>query len=177
MLRKALGAATAALLGITMMATGSTAQDAATPCPTTTAEENLQIVQQYFDAVESGDLETADSLLSDDYQHDLSTDLLEVPNAPGNDDELERISIAAEVNHEVVNTIAQNDWVAIEWRFDLLGSHLEIEGVDLSAAGEVDVMAFVRIECGEIVEAHFASNILRALLAHGFEILPPGEGQ
>jgi ketosteroid isomerase-like protein len=177
MLRKALAAATATLLGITMMATGSVAQDATPPteCPTTTAEENRQIVQQYFDAVVASDRETAASLLAEDFQHDLSTEQLQVPNEPGTDDELENIELAAEVNHEVIAMIAENDWVAVDWQFDLSGEHLEFEGVDASQVATVDVMMFIRIECGQIAEANFTSNVLRALLAHGFEVVPPGE--
>jgi predicted SnoaL-like aldol condensation-catalyzing enzyme len=179
MLRKTLGAAAAALLAITMMTTGSVAQDAATPageCPTTTAEGNRQIVQQYVDAVVSGDVETADALLSDDYQHDLA-ELLDVPNEPGTADELENIELAAEANLEVVAMIAEGDWVAVDFNFDIRGEHLEFEGLDASQVGTVDVMTFIRIECGEIAEARFATNILRALLQHGFEVHPPDEGE
>jgi ketosteroid isomerase-like protein len=163
---------------ITMVGS-SLAQDATpapeTDCPTTTAEDNLGIVQSYFDAVMAGDVETADSLLHEDFQHDLSTDMIEVPNEAGNADEFERIDVAAEANAQIVNMIAQDDWVAIEMTFDLSGSHLEVEGVDVSAVGQVDVMVFVRIECGTIAEAHFATDVLRALLQQGFEVVPPGE--
>lgn len=182
MIKKTLGAAAAALLGVSMLTAGGFAQDS-TPsgspgsCPTTTADENVQIVQDYMDAVKAGDADTADALLSDDFQHDLSTDLIDVPNEPGNADELERMDIAADVNAEVIAVVAQNDWVAIEWTFDITGEHIDLGDIDPSQAGSVDVMTFVRIECGEIAEAHFASDALRALLELGFEVTPPGEGQ
>lgn len=182
MIKKTLGAVAAALLGVSMLTAGGFAQDA-TPsgspgaCPTTTADENVQIVQQYIDAVKAGDSETADALLSDDFQHDLSTDLIDVPNSAGNADELENIDIASEVNAEVVAIVAQNDWVAMEWTFDITGEYLDMGDIDPSQAGSVDVMTFVRIECGTIAEAHFASDALRALLELGFEVVPPGEGQ
>jgi ketosteroid isomerase-like protein len=176
MLRKTLGAAAAALLAITMMATSSVAQDATPPaaCPTTTAEENRQIIEQYFDAVMAGDRETAASLIAEDFQHNLSTDLMEVPSDIG---ELENIDIAAEANAEVIAVVAEDDWVAVDWQYELSGANLEFAGVDATQAGTVEVMTFIRIECGQIAEARFTSNVLRALLELGFEVLPPGEEQ
>lgn len=176
MLRKSYTAAAAALLGIVMMTTGSFAQDA-TPvanCPASSAEENSQIVERYVEAVMAGDVETADSLLHDDFQHDLSMPGAEVPNEPGNADELENIAIAANVNAEIVRVIAQDDWVAIDMEFDVTGEHLNLDASlhDQSARAEVVVLA--RIECGLIAEAHFTTSLLEVLLAHGYELVPPG---
>ncbi len=182
MIKKTLGAVAAALLGVSMLTAGGFAQDS-TPsgspgsCQTTTADENVQIVQQYLDAVKAGDTDAADALLSDDFQHDLSTDMIDVPNEPGNADELERIDMASEANPEVVAMIAQNDWVAVEWMFDITGENVDLGDIDPSQAGKIDVMTFIRIECGMIAEAHFASDALGALLNLGFEVMPPGEGQ
>jgi hypothetical protein len=175
MLRKTLGAAAAALLGISMMATGSGAQDAtpASECPTTTAEENVQIVEQYFDAVLAGDAETAASLLHEDFQHDLSMPGAEVPHDPSF--ALENIDIAGEVNHEVVRILAQDDWVAIDMEFDLTGEHLELDEALHDQSARIDTVVMAQIECGQIAEAHFTSNLLRVLLEHGFEVHPPGE--
>ena len=183
MIKKTLGAVAAALLGVSMLTAGGFAQDS-TPsgspgaCPTTTADENVQIVQQYLDAVKAGDADTADALLADDFQHDLSTDLIDVPNAPGNADELRanRHRFRRRIPKSSPS-IAQNDWVAIEWQFDITGEFLDLGDIDPSQAGSVDVMTFVRIDCGMIAEAHFASDALRALLELGFEVVPPGEGQ
>ncbi len=176
MLKKTLGAVAAVLLGITTMATGGGAQDAtpASDCPTTTAEENVQIVEQYFDAVLAGDTETADSLLHDDFQHDLSMEGAEVPNEAGNADELENIDVAADVNHEVVRIIAQDDWVAIDMEFDLTGAHLELDESMHEQSARVEAMVMARVECGQIAEASFTTNMLETLLAHGYELLPPG---
>ena len=177
MVKKTLGAGAAALLGIAMMASGSVAQDAtpAAECPTTSAEENTQIVEQYFEAVLAGDGETADSLLHDDLQHDLSMAGAEVPNEAGNADELENIDLAAEVSHEVVRTIAQDDWVAVDMEFDLSGAHLELDESMHDQSARVEVMLMAQVECGQIADVSFTTNTLEVLLAHGYEIHPPGE--
>jgi hypothetical protein len=174
-LRKTLSAVSAALFGFILLSAGSIAQDAtpAADCAPTTAEENVQIVERYVDAVLTGDVETADSLLHEDFQHDLSMEGAEVPNESGNADELENIGIVADVNHEVVRTVAQDDWVVVDMEFDLSGENLGLANADQTA--RVEVVALVRIECGMIAEAQFTTNLLEALLAHGYELTPPSE--
>ena len=175
MLKKTLGAAAAALLGVTMMASGAVAQDAtpAGDCAATTPEENVQIIEQYFDAVLAGDTETADSLLHDDFEHNLSIEGAEVPNESGNQDELENLEHAADVNHEVTHTVAQNDWVAVYYTMEISGEH--VEGADPEVTAETSAMVMSRIECGMIAESHFEFDSLGMLLQLGFEIHPPGE--
>jgi len=174
-LRKTLGAAAAALLGFTLLSAGSIAQDAtpAGDCATTSTEENVQIVQQYFDAVAAGDTATADSLLDDDFQHDLSMPGADVPNDPGNTDELAGIGDAASANHEIVHILGQDDWVVVDFEFDLTGANLGLANADQTA--RVEVVALIRIECGMIAEAQFTTNLLEALLAHGYDLVPPTE--
>jgi len=185
-MRKNALAACAAVLLMTFTMVGSSLAQSATPasttasattCATTTPEENLHIVRSYIAAVKAGDKQTADSLLADNFQSDLSTKLIEVPNKPGNADELQNIGVVAQANPQILNAIAQNDWVAIEMQFTLSGSNLNLTGANASKTSTVDVMAFVRIECGEIAEAHFASDVLEALAEQGFQIVPPGGGQ
>lgn len=175
MLRKTLGAASAALLGFALLTTGSIAQDAtpAADCATTTSEENVEIVQQYIDAVVVGDSATADGLLSDDFIQDLSLPGAEVANDPGNADELSNIGDASTANAEVVHILGQDDWVVVDMEFDLTGEDLGLAAADQSA--RVEVVALVRIECGMIAEAQFTTNLLEALLAHGYDLVPPAE--
>lgn len=175
MLRKTLGAVSAALLGFTLLSAGSIAQDAtpAADCAPTTAEENVQIVEQYVDAVLAGDSETADSLLHEDFTHDLSMEGAEVPNAPGNADELDNIGGAALANAEIVHILGQDDWVVVDMEFDLTGENLGLANAEQSA--RVEVVALIRIDCGMIAEAQFTTNLLEALLAHGYELTPPTE--
>lgn len=177
MLKKTLGAVATALLGVTMLATGAVAQEA-TPaatgdCATTSADENIQIVQDYFDAVLSGDAVTADALLHDDYQHNLSVPGAEVPNEPGNADELENIDSAGSANVEIKQTVAQDDWVAVYFNFDVPAEN--IQGATEGGTATIGAMAMVRIECGMIAEGLFEFDALDLLQQHGFEIVPPGE--
>lgn len=174
MVRKTLGAFLAALLGIAMMTTGIVAQDA-TPegdCPATTPEENLQILEDYFDAVIAGDVEAAEALLHDDFSHNLEhPDVPESANEPGNEDELENIDHAADVNHEVTHSVAQNDWVAVYMSFEVSGEH--IEGADPEMTATTTAMAMAQIECGMIADAHVEFNALDLLHQFGWEINPP----
>ncbi len=174
MLKKTLGAVATALLGLTLLTTGSVAQDASpAACAETSEDENLALVQQYFDAVLSGDTETADSLLSDDFEHNLSVEGAEVPNAPGNADELENIGIASEANVEITHSIAQDDWVAVYFNFDVTAEN--VEGATEGTTSNINAMAMVRIDCGMISEALFEFDALELLQELGYEIVPAGE--
>jgi ketosteroid isomerase-like protein len=174
-LKKTLGAVAAALVGISMATAGAMAQDASptSDCPATSPEENTTIVTDYFAAVSAGEVAVADDLLHDDFVHDLSSDGVDVPNEPGNADELSEgnLTAAAESNIVIDATVAQGDWVAVEYSFDVAGS--AIEGADPAATATVEAMAFLRIDCGMIAEAHFEFDSLGLLLQLGFEVTPP----
>lgn len=180
MIRKSSGAVLAALLGLTMLASSAIAQDStpdaspAAGCPTTTADENVQIVEDYFDHVIAGDAESADALLHDDFEHNLSVPGADVPNEPGNADEHENIEHAGDANHEVTHTVAQNDWIAVYYTFEVSGEH--IEGADPSVTAETTAMVMARVECGQIAEALFEADMLGVLHQFGWEIHPP-EGE
>jgi len=177
MKHKVLGAVAAALLGVSMLTAGSLAQDA-TPAPSTgdcapgSAEENLQIVQRYLDAVLSGDSETADALLSDDFNTNLSVEGAEVPNEPGNADELANLGIVAESNVQVTHSIAQGDWVAVYFNFDVRAEN--VEGATEGMTSNINAMAMFRIDCGMIAEGLFEFDALELLQELGFEIMPAG---
>jgi len=175
MVKKGATAVFAALLGMTLFGSVGFAQDA-TPvadCAATTADENIQIVTDYFAAVAAGDAETADSLLHDDFTHDLSLEGAEVPNEAGNADELgaDEVAAAGESNLVVDATIASGDWVAVEYSFDVSGAN--VEGANADATAHVEGMSFIRIECGTIAEAHFEFDALGLLQQLGFEVTPP----
>jgi ketosteroid isomerase-like protein len=174
-LRKTLSAAFAALLGFSLLSVVTLAQDAtpAGDCAVTTPEENVGIVQGYIDAVLAGDTAAADALLHDDFVHDLSMEGAEVPNEPGNADELANVDIAAGVNFQLVKTLAQADWVAADMEFDLSGENLGLAAADQVA--RVEVVVLLRIECGTIAEAQFTTSLLEALLSLGYELTPPAE--
>ncbi len=175
MFRKSAGAVSVALLGFSLLGSVAFAQDAspAADCVAGTPEENTQIVTDFFEAVLGGDLETADTLLADDFEHDLSSDGIEVPNEAGNADELteEGLAILAESNHTIEATVAEGDWVAIEYLFDVPGS--SVDGADPEAVATVEAMTFVRVECGAIAEARFEIDALGMMLQLGFEVTPP----
>jgi hypothetical protein len=175
MVRKSLAAVGAALLGITLLGSSVLAQGA-TPvagCAEGTAEENTAIVTSYIEAVIAGDLESADALLHDDFSHDLTSDGMEVPNEAGNLDELteEGAAVAAESGFEVEVVVAQGEWVAVEFVFEVPGS--SVEGADPEAVAVVEGMVFARVECGEIIEGKFEFDSLGMLLQLGFEVTPP----
>jgi ketosteroid isomerase-like protein len=175
MVKKSAAAAFAAVLGLSLFGSIALAQDAspAADCAVTSPEDNIQIVTDYFTAVTAGDVGAADDLLHDDFVHDLSSDGVEVTNEPGNADELSEDNVAAAGSANIVidATVAQNDWVAVEYSFDVAGS--SIEGADAAATAHVEAMAFVRVECGMIAEAHFEFDSLGLLLQLGFEVTPP----
>lgn len=171
MLRKTVGVLLALLLSSTLLVTTSSAQEASPvsgDCPTADS-----VASAFFDAVVVGDLETADSLMRDDFVHDLSSDGVEVPNEPGNADELsqEGMGILAESDFVIDAMIAQDDWVAIEFSFSVSGAN--VQGADPEATATVEGMTFLRVECGEIAEAHFEYDTLGLLLQLGFEVEPP----
>lgn len=175
MVKKSAGAAFAALLGLSLFGSTVFAQEASpvTDCAVTSPEDNVTIVNDYFAAVSAGDAATADNLLHDDFVHDLSSDGVEVPNEPGNADELssDNMATAADSNYVIDNVIASGDWVAVEYSFDVAGA--AVTGADPAATAHVEAMAFVRIECGMIAEAHFEFDSLGLLLQLGFEVTPP----
>lgn len=175
MLKKTLSAVGAALVGISMLTAGGLAQDAtpAGDCAAGSAEENIQIVQQYFDAVLSGDQEAADALLSDEFEHNLSVEGAEVPNDPANADELENVGIVSESNVQITHTVAQDDWVAVYMTFDVTAEN--VEGATEGTTSTIGAMAMVRIDCGMITEALFEFDALELLQDLGFEIVPAGE--
>jgi ketosteroid isomerase-like protein len=174
MVKKSAAAAFAALLGLSLFGSVAFAQDA-TPVAdcASTPDDNIQIVTDYFTAVTSGDVALADDLLHDDFVHDLSSDGVEVPNEPGNADELSDANIAAAGTANIVidATVASGDWVAVEYSFDVPGS--AVTGADATATAHVEAMAFAKVECGEITEAHFEWDSLGLLLQLGFEVTPP----
>lgn len=175
------------MLGITTMsiAADAVAQQAtptASSCATTTPDENAQIVQKYIDAVNAGDKATADQLLADDFQHDLSMPGAQVQNLPGNADELQNIDVAAQSSLEVTNMVAQGDWVALTAQFNLSGDlkklveEAKASATPAAGTGEVprmQIMAMVQIKCGMIADAQLTSNALRVLLSYGWQLTPP----
>ena len=175
MVKKSAAAAFAALLGMSLFGSIAFAQDASpvTDCPAGTPDDNIQIVTDYFTAVTAGDVAAADDLLHDDFVHDLTSDGVEVPNEPGNADELSEDNVAAAGTANIVidATVASGDWVAVEYSFDVPGS--AVTGADAAATAHVEAMAFVLVECGAITEAHFEWDSLGLLLQLGFEVTPP----
>jgi ketosteroid isomerase-like protein len=175
MVKKSAAAIFTAVLGLSLFGSTVLAQDAspAADCAVTTADENIQIVNDYFAAVASGDTEAADTLLHDDFTHDLSLEGVEVANEPGNADELaaDNVTAATEANLVVDATVASGDWVAVEFSFDVAGAN--VEGADAAATANVEGMSFLRIECGSIAEAHFEFDALGLLQQLGFEVTPP----
>lgn len=185
MRKSTLGACVVALLMLATMVGSSLAQSATpasttsttssvTSCVSTTPDQNLHVVRSYITAVLQGDQKTAAALLAPNYQSDLSSSQVQVPNTAGSPNQLQNIKIAQQADVRVLNIIAQNDWVALEMQFDLSGANLQFKGVDVSKLAPVHVIAFIRVECGQIAEGHYASDVLRALAQQGFQIVPPG---
>lgn len=175
MVKKSAAAAFAALLGLSLFGSIALAQDAspAADCAVTSPEDNIQIVTDYFTAVTAGDVGAADDLLHDDFVHDLSSDGVEVTNEPGNADELsdDNLAAAGAANIVIDAAVASGDWVAIEFSFDVPGS--AVIGVESDATAHIEAMAFAKVECGAITEAHFEFDSLGLLLQLGFEVTPP----
>lgn len=174
MVKKSAAAVCTAVLGISLFGFVGFAQDAtpvASPvidCPTTTSEENTQIVNDYIDAALAGDFEAADALLADDHTHDHEVEGVEVPQDFLTE---ENLAAAAESNHTVDAIIAQDDLVAVEFTFEVSGE--DVEGADPAAVATVEGIAFVRIECGEIAESRIEFDSLGLLLQLGYEVTPP----
>lgn len=153
-----------------------TAQEASpSPCPATTPEQNLATLQAYMTAVQSGDEATVDKILADDFSHNLSTPLMEVPNQPGNADEIEMLRRRAEIGDvqtNIIDQVASGDLVAIHFtmQFNPTNWNPAYTGDPLTADG----LAMIRFKCGEISELMMRVNTVTLLLQAGYEIVPPG---
>jgi ketosteroid isomerase-like protein len=139
-------------------------------CPTTTPEENLTIVETYLAALDSGDEAAIDAALHDEFSHNLSRGGMEVPNEPGNADELQQFGDAggSEVAFTVDDIFGSGDRVAVRYSFDVAPEAV----ADSTATDPViaTAIAIVRIECGAIREMWVETDAATLLMGHGYTI-------
>jgi ketosteroid isomerase-like protein len=160
-----------------LLAQSPAAESPGAECPTTTPEENEAIFEQYLAALDSGDEAQIDALLHDDFSHNLSRSGIDVPNEPGNADELEQYRNAggADIEYTVDEVIAADDLVAVRYTYTV-----PPENVPDSTATEpiaVNAIALARIECGMVREAWVEADTLSLLLASGYQVATPTEGE
>lgn len=137
-------------------------------CAATTPEENQAVVEAYIAAVDAGDMATVDSLLHDDFVHNLSRSGMEVPNAAGNADEMEMAAGAADHAFTIEDIFAAGDNVAVRYTFDVTPE--AVAGSTATEPVTATAIAILTIECGTIKEAHMESDVLGLLMAHGYTV-------
>lgn len=127
-------------------------------------QENKAVVEEAFDAWDSGDAAGFESVYADDVAH------------PGHDidgvDDLQEILDAwldafPDLEHAVDAMVAEGDWVAT--RFHITGTHEGVfQGIEPTGeAIEIQGMAMERVENGEIVERHLVEDLLDFYLQLG----------
>jgi hypothetical protein len=142
-------------------------------CPTTTAEENEAIFEQYIEALDSGDEAQIEALLHDEFSDNQVAPGGGVTNAPGNDDELENYRNAGgeALEFTIEEVFAADDLVAVRYTFvvppGLVAGSTATEPISVSAIG------MGRIECGMLREAWVQSDTVGLLLGSGYQMTPP----
>lgn len=151
--------------------TGRTAAQgspAATPCPTTTAEENKELVQRYFaEAYNGRNLDVIDDLLADNFgrfnparPHD---------NVPGNDDDVARVrdwlTDFPDLTITVDDIVAEGDRVAVRmtWAGTQQDNLANWNAPATNRRAEWSAQIFYRIECGQLRENWVAMDFLTQL--------------
>ena len=164
-----LGAAALGIaLGTSPGGTGAQAGTPATGCPTTTPEQNKELVRRYFDEAYNGrDLTVIDELLADDFGRDNPARPHD--NLPGNDDDVERVREwlvdFPDLRITIDDIVAEGDWVAV--RLTWAGTQQDaFDTWNAPATGrpaEWTMFVFYRVECGQLQENWVAPDFLTQL--------------
>ena len=143
------------------------AQDAtpATDCPTTTTEENKDLVRRYVEEVYNGhDPSRVDDFLADDFNR--TNPARPHTNEPGNADDAARVerSLAEfpDLSGTIEDLIAEDDKVVVLLRF--AGTHQgDFEDLGAAASGrpaEWTAVIIWRVACGQMAESWVVTDRL-----------------
>ena len=155
---KVMSAAAFAAIASISTANTATAQD----CPTTTAEENVSIVEQYIQEVTAGDVAAAEEVVDDDFEHNLSRGGIEVGDLSAGT----LVERAPDVT--VHDIFGSGENVAVRYSFPVSGD--AVEGAPSDASAEVTAIAIARVECGEIQEVWIEHDDFGLALAMGMQL-------
>ena len=119
-------------------------------------------------SIGAGDTAAIDAALHDDFTHNLSRSGVEVPNEPGNADELEMLAAAGTTTSTIDDIFGGGDQVAVRYTFDVAPE--AVAGSTATAPVTTTAISIVRIECGQTAELWVESDTVAVLLAHGYTI-------
>jgi hypothetical protein len=168
-----------ASLAATMVCLGTgvaAAQSVSPECEVTTPEENVAIVQAYVDAHNGGDADAIDSILHDEYVDNNNRGM------PGVDETSNADEIAAAQqlealypDHETrVDEIKGfDDQVVLATTLIVTKHTLTGSEVTLDTPVETEGLSLFTIECGNIVSARVATDVIGLLTELGFQLVPP----
>lgn len=167
------------VFGLLVLGASPAAAQDATPgagdCRTTTVEENIALVEQLLEAIQTSDAATIDALMADDYTHNL--DRYGLPDDPAsNADEANLAVMIAQFYPNVTYTIdtifGADDKVVVEYTQTYTEHTLTGETVVLETPIVVKTIAIFTIECGEIASLTAVADELALLTGLGVVTLP-----